>query len=321
MATSAAEIIVQSLIASGIKRVYGLPDDSPNGFTDAIRKHREMQWIHVRHEEVAAFAAGAEAHLTGDLVVCAGSCGPGNLHLINGLFDCHRSRMPVLAIASQIPSSELGTGYFQETHPEILFRECSDYCELISDANNVPRILGIAMRTAIARRGVSVIVVPGDVLLGECSTKMHALEAGDSMPSFRPVDAHLRDAAAILNGAGKVTILGGAGCAGAHAEVMAIASQLKAPIVHALRGKEFLEYDNPFDVGMTGLLGFSSDYYAMMNCDTLLMLGTDFPYTQFYPEKAKIIQVDSRGEQIGRRTHVDTGTPSCRTGKGAHQAA
>ena len=307
MAKSAAELIVETLVASGVKRVYGLPGDSLNGLTDAIRTHGEIEWVHVRHEEVAAFAAGAEAHLTGDLVVCAGSCGPGNLHLINGLYDCHRSRVPVLAIAAQIPSAELGTGYFQETHPEILFKDCSYFCELVSESNNVPRILGIAMRTAIAKRGVAVMVMPGDVLLGDCSAKANALKLSDPAPVMYAGKAELEAAAALLNGAGKVTILGGFGCAGARAELLAVAELLKAPIVHALRGKEFIEYDNPYDVGMTGLLGFTSGYYAMGACDVLLMLGTDFPYTQFFPEKAKIIQVDVRGEQIGRRTHVDVG--------------
>lgn len=304
---TAAEVIVQTLAASGVKRVYGLPGDSLNGVTDSIRRHPEIEWVHVRHEEVAAFAAGAEAHLTGELAVCAGSCGPGNMHLINGLYDCHRSRVPVLAIAAQVPSSELGTGYFQETRPEILFRDCSYYCEMVGEANNVPRILGIAMRTAIAKRGVSVISMPGDVLLGDCQTKLGRVETSDPAPLFHPAEDDLRSAAAMLNAAKKVTILGGAGCAGAHAELLEIAGKLKAPVVHAMRGKEFIEYDNPFDVGMTGLLGFSSGYHAMMACDTLLMLGTDFPYTQFYPEGAKVIQVDLRGEQIGRRTHVDLG--------------
>jgi thiamine pyrophosphate-dependent acetolactate synthase large subunit-like protein len=307
MAKSAAEVLVETLVASGVKRVYGLPGDSLNGVTDAIRTRPEIQWVHVRHEEVAAFAAGAEAHLTGDLVVCAGSCGPGNLHLINGLYDCHRSRVPVLAIAAQIPSAELGTGYFQETHPEALFKDCSHYCELVSEPNNLPRILGIAMRTAVAKRGVAVIIVPGDVLLAACPASEQRVEICSPTSTFFPSDADLEGAARILNTAGRVTILGGAGCAGAHKEVLAIAAQLKAPIVHALRGKEYLEHDNPYDVGMTGLLGFSSGYYAMMACDALLMLGTDFPYTQFFPEKAKILQVDIRGEQIGRRTHVDLG--------------
>ncbi len=307
MAKTSAEVIVETLIRSGVKRVYGLPGDSLNGITDSIRKHGEIQWVHVRHEETAAFAAGAEAHLTGELAVCAGSCGPGNLHLINGLYDCQRSRVPVLAIAAQVPSTELGTAYFQETRPEILFRDCSHFCELVGEANNVPRLLAIAMRTAIAKRGVSVLVVPGDVLLGDCSAPLRAVDPAEPKSTFQPSSAELAEAASLLNGAGKITILGGAGCRDAHEQVTALASRLNAPVVHALRGKEYLEYDNPFDTGMTGLLGFSSGYYSMMNCDALLMLGTDFPYTQFYPEKAKVIQVDTRGEQIGRRTHVDIG--------------
>jgi thiamine pyrophosphate-dependent acetolactate synthase large subunit-like protein len=215
--------------------------------------------------------------------------------------------VPVLAIAAQIPSSELGTNYFQETRPEILFRDCSHYCEMVSDPNNIPRILGIAMRTALARRGVAMMVVPGDVLTGECTANPPKVTSLDSPCINQPSGKLLERAAEMLNHAGKITILGGAGCAGAHAELLEIAERLKAPIVHALRGKEHIEYDNPYDVGMTGLLGFSSGYYAMMNCDALLMLGTDFPYTQFFPEKAHIIQVDIRGEQIGRRAHVDLG--------------
>ena len=307
MAKSAAEVMVDMLAASGIRRVYGLPGDSLNGITDAIRKHLELEWVHVRHEEVAAFAAGAEAHLTGELTVCAGSCGPGNLHLINGIYDANRSRVPMLAIAAQIPSAELGTGYFQETHPEILYKESSVFCELVSEPGNVPRILSLAMRAAVARRGVAVIVIPGDVLLGACSVEGHVVPIAEPQAVMAPCAADLRAAAGILNDAGKVTILAGAGCKGAHPELMAIAEVLKAPVVHALRGKEYIEYDNPYDVGMTGLLGFSSGYYAMMNCDALLMLGTDFPYTQFFPEKAKILQVDVRGENIGRRTRVDLG--------------
>jgi len=305
MAKTAAGVIVETLAQSGVRRIYGLPGDSLNGITDSIRTRSDIEWVHVRHEEVAAFAAGAEAHLTSELVVCAGSCGPGNLHLINGLFDCHRNRVPVLAIAAQIPSTELGTSYFQETRPDVLFRDCSYYCEMVSDPNNVPRILGIAMRTAIARRGVAVIVIPGDVLLGTASSTIGHLSCTDPSPRCHPAPEDLQRTAGLLNDSTKVTILGGAGCEGAHDELIDLAERLKAPIVHALRGKEYIEYDNPYDVGMTGLLGFSSGYYAMMNCDTLLMLGTDFPYTQFYPEHAKVIQVDLRGEQIGRRTHVD----------------
>jgi pyruvate dehydrogenase (quinone) len=307
MAKNVAEVFIETLVKAGVKRVYGVSGDSLNGLTETIRKNKKIDWLHVRHEEVAAFAAGAEAHLTGNIAVCAGSCGPGNLHLINGLFECHRSRVPVLAIAAQIPSYELGSGYFQETHPENLFKDCSHYCELVSQPDQMPRVLGIAMRTAIARRGVAVIVIPGDVALRECSSNALSLGIEDSASVIFPSENELRKAADTLNSARKVTILGGAGCAGAHQELLGVAERLKAPIVHAMRGKEFIEYDNPFDVGMTGLLGFSSGYHAMMNCDALLMLGTDFPYQQFFPKSAKIIQVDRLGEQIGRRTQVDLG--------------
>jgi pyruvate dehydrogenase (quinone) len=307
MAKTVAEIFIETLVNAGIKRVYGVVGDSLNGLTDVIRKSKQIEWLHVRHEEVAAFAAGAEAHITGEIAVCAGSCGPGNLHLINGLFDCHRNRVPVLAIAAQIPSHEIGSGYFQETHPEHLFKDCSHYCELVSQPEQMPRVLGIAMRTALTRRGVAVVVIPGDVALRECSAPALSLGIANTASFHFPSDNEVRNAAEILNHARKVTILGGAGCEGAHAELIASADRLKAPIVHALRGKEFIEYDNPYDVGMTGLLGFSSGYHAMMNCDALLMLGTDFPYQQFYPRTAKIIQVDQRGDQIGRRTPVDLG--------------
>jgi len=302
-----AEVLVQTLIEAGVKRVYGVAGDSLNGMTETIRKSDKIEWLHVRHEEVAAFAAGAEAHLTNEIAVCAGSCGPGNLHLINGLFDCHRSRVPVLAIAAQIPSHEIGSGYFQETHPENLFKDCSYYCELVSQPEQMPRILAIAMRTAIARRGVAVVVIPGDIALRECPAPAISLGILESASTIRPSEGELQKAAEILYRAKKITILGGAGCEGAHDELVAVAQRLKAPIVHAMRGKEFIEYDNPFDVGMTGLLGFSSGYHAMMNCDALLMLGTDFPYRQFYPTNAAIIQVDIRGEQIGRRTPVSLG--------------
>jgi pyruvate dehydrogenase (quinone) len=302
-----AEVLVETLVAAGVKRVYGLAGDSLNGMTESIRKHRSIEWLHVRHEEVAAFAAGADAHLTNELAVCAGSCGPGNLHLINGLFDCHRNRVPVVAIAAQIPSQEIGSGYFQETHPEHLFKDCSHYCELVSQPDQMPRVLAIAMRTAITKRGVAVVIIPGDVALRECPSGPISLGIQNSASVIRPSQQELEKASEILNRARRVTILGGAGCESAHDELIAVAERLKAPIVHALRGKEFIEYDNSYDVGMTGLLGFSSGYHAMMNCDALLMLGTDFPYQQFFPKNAKIIQVDIRGDQIGRRTPVDLG--------------
>jgi pyruvate dehydrogenase (quinone) len=302
-----ADVLVEILAEAGARRMYGVSGDSLNGITDSIRERNQLQWVHVRHEETAAFAAGAEAHLTGRLAVCAGSCGPGNLHLINGLYDCHRSRVPVLAIAAQVPSSELGSGYFQETRPEHLFEQCSHYCELISQPEQMPRVLEIAMQTAISRRGVAVVALPGDVALREAVERAPRLRFREQNPRVSPSEDELTELADLLDASKKTTILAGAGCAGAHEELIELAGKLKAPIVHAMRGKEYVEYDNPFDVGMTGLLGFSSGYRAMMKCDTLLMLGTDFPYRQFYPERATIIQVDVRGEQIGRRTKVDLG--------------
>jgi pyruvate dehydrogenase (quinone) len=305
--TTVADTIVEILEDAGVKRVYGLPGDSLNGFTDALRRAGSVTWQHVRHEEAAAFAAAADAALTGELAVCAGSCGPGNLHLINGLFDANRSRVPVLAIAAQIPGPEIGSTYFQETHPQELFRECSVYTELVSNAEQLPRLLEIAMRAAVELRGVAVLVIPGEIFLKDSRGRRKSAPIRQASRITRPVDAELMAAAKLLNSARKVTILGGAGTEGAHEQVLAIADKLQAPIVHALRGKEFLEYDNPYDVGMTGLLGFASGYRAMESCDALLMLGTDFPYQQFYPSKAKVIQVDIRGEQLGRRTPVDLG--------------
>jgi pyruvate dehydrogenase (quinone) len=307
MAKKVADLLVDVLAEAGVQRIYGVSGDSLNGITDSIRARKQIQWIHVRHEETAAFAAGAEAHLTGRLAVCAGSCGPGNLHLINGLYDCHRSRVPVLAIAAQIPSNEIGSGYFQETHPEHLFAQCSHYCELVSQPEQMPRVLEIAMQTAISRRGVAVVTLPGDIGFRDAVEQGPRLHFAEPRPTVRPSDDEITELARTLNASKKTTIFAGAGCARAHRELIELAGTLKAPIVHALRGKEFVEYDNPFDVGMTGLLGFASGYHAMMNCETLLMLGTDFPYQQFYPKHATIIQVDIRGEQIGRRTKVDLG--------------
>src|SRR5580704_1005356 len=307
MAKRVADLLVEVLADAGACRIYGVSGDSLNGITDSIRERQDIQWVHVRHEETAAFAAGAEAHLTGKLAVCAGSCGPGNLHLINGLYDCHRSRVPVLAIAAQIPSSEIGSGYFQETHPEYVFAQCSHYCELVSHPEQMPRVLEIAMQTAVSRRGVSVVAIPGDVALQAATVDSPRLHFPPPKPMVLPSDEEIGTLAKLLNDSKKVTIFGGAGCARAHAELIALAGKLNAPIVHAMRGKEFIEYDNPFDVGMTGLLGFSSGYHAMMNCDLLLMVGTDFPYQQFFPKDAKIVKIDIRGEQLGRRTKVDCG--------------
>jgi pyruvate dehydrogenase (quinone) len=309
VATTVADQMVETLAAAGVKRIYGIVGDSLNGFTDSLRRQGKIDWLHVRHEEVAAFAAGAEAHLTGELAVCAGSCGPGNLHLINGLFDCHRSGVPVLAIAAHIPSPEIGSGYFQETHPENLFRECSSFCELVSGIEQMPRVLEMAIRHAVTHRAVAVVVIPGDVALRPAAPAPPPKPAGllPARPVTVPPRASIEQLAAWLNQARRLTLLCGSGCAGAHSQLLALAEALKAPVVHALRGKEHVEWDNPYDVGMTGLIGFSSGYRAMEACDTLLMLGTDFPYRQFYPSNARIAQIDLRGENIGRRVPVDLG--------------
>jgi pyruvate dehydrogenase (quinone) len=308
MAKTVSEVIVDTLVAAGVTRVYGVVGDSLNGITDVIRAREGIEWIHVRNEEAGAFAAGAEAHLTGTLAVCAGSCGPGNTHLINGLYDCHRSRVPVLALTAQIPSAEIGTGYFQETHPENTFKECSAYCELLSQPSQAVRMTEAAVQHALGQRGVAVLVVPGDVSHEKVpDAPAPRLPVLGRRAVLRPAETDLREAAALLNAAGRVTIMAGAGCAGAHAELLQAAEKLGAPIVHALRGKEYVEPNNPYDVGLTGLLGFSSGYEALMRCEALLMLGTDFPYSQFLPQDMRTVQVDIRPEHIGRRTRVEVG--------------
>lgn len=307
--TTIADLFAETLHLAGVERIYGVVGDSLNGLTDSLRRQGKIEWIHVRNEEAAAFAAAAEAQLTGKLAVCAGSCGPGNMHLINGLYDAHRSRAPVLAIAAQIPSAEIGSNYFQETRPEALFRECSVYCETISDADQMPRTLETAIRAAVGRNGVSVVSISGDVALRETSANpARSIQALiPATPVVMPGADELHRLASLLNDAQRVTILAGRGCRGAHAQLISLAERLQAPVVHALGGKEFVEYDNPYDVGMTGLIGFSSGYDAMMACDALLMLGTDFPYRQFYPTEAKVAQVDLRPENLGRRTSLDVG--------------
>ncbi|MBF6028997.1 ubiquinone-dependent pyruvate dehydrogenase [Pseudomonas sp. P115] len=301
-----AQQLATTLEQAGIKRIWGLTGDSLNGLTDALRTMDSIEWMHVRHEEVAAFAAGAEAAATGELTVCAGSCGPGNLHLINGLFDCHRNHVPVLAIAAQIPSTEIGLNYFQETHPQELFKECSHFVELVTSPEQMPHVLHRAMRSAILNRGVAVVVIPGDVSLLEVDAKLKPWPVLNA-PRTLPAEHDLQRLTEILDGSQKVTLLCGSGCAGAHDQVVALADALGAPVVHALRGKEHVEWDNPFDVGMTGLIGFSSGYHAMLDCDTLIMLGTDFPYRQFYPTDAQIIQVDRDPQALGRRATLDLG--------------
>ena len=305
--TTVADLLATTLANAGVTRIWGVTGDSLNGLSDSLRRLDRIAWMHVRHEEVAAFAAGAEAATTGRLAVCAGSCGPGNLHLINGLYNCHRNHEPVLAIAAHIPESEIGLTYFQETHPQELFKECSYYVELVSTPEQMPRVLETAMRTAILKRGVAVIVLPGNVALAQALDGADSAWAEIAAPRMIPSDRELDRMAALLNDAEAVTLLCGSGCAGAYKDVVAFADALGAPVVHALRGKEFVEWDNPFDVGMTGLIGFSSGYDAMLSCDALVMLGTDFPYRNFYPTRAKIIQVDQRPEALGRRAPLELG--------------
>ncbi len=302
-----AEQIVAQLVDAGVHRIYGIVGDSLNPIVDAVRKtggskKGGIDWIHVRHEEAAAFAASAEAQLTGKLAVCAGSCGPGNLHLINGLYDANRTGAPVLAIASHIPSVQIGTMYFQETHPDRIFEECSVYNELISSAAQSPRTVNSAIRHAVGLSGVSVITLPGDV--SDLKAVEHVPTYAPARPAtLAPNAADIEEAAALLNKADKVAIFAGAGVEGAHDEVIALADALKAPIGHSLRGKHFIQYDNPFDVGMTGLLGYGAAAEGMNDADVLILLGTDFPYDQFLPE-TPTIQVDTHAEKLGRRTDV-----------------
>lgn len=306
MNATAAEYMAKTLARAGVKRVYGVVGDSLNGFTDALRRQESIEWVHMRHEEGAAFAAGADAHITGELAVCAGSCGPGNMHLINGLFDCQRSGVPVLAIAAHIPSTEIGIDYFQATHPESLFKDCSHYVELVSNPGMVAQVLNRAIRVAVAKRGVAVVVIPGDVALQQVQIATPNWLV-PSRPIVRPSNNQIDDLANLLDNSERVTLFCGAGCAGAHDEIMQLASKLQSPIVHTLRGKEFIEYDNPYDVGMTGLVGFASGYKAIKSCDTLLILGADFPYRQFFPEQARIAQIDLRPEALGNRCPLDLG--------------
>ena len=304
---SVADLITQTLAYVGVERIWGVTGDSLNAINDSLRGLGAVAWMHVRNEEAGAFAAGAESAVTGKLAVCAGSCGPGHLHLINGLYDCQRNHVPVLAIAAHIPSSEIGLGYFQETHPTELFRECSHFCEMVQDTAQLPELLHRAIRTAIGQRGVAVLVIPGDVSMKTAPDHARAAMPALVAPRIVPDAGEIATLAATLNASKAVTLLCGSGVAGAHDEVVALADALGAPIVHALRGKEHIEWDNPFDVGMTGLIGFSSGYHAMIECDTLLMLGTDFPYRNFYPESATIVQIDRDPSALGRRAQLHQG--------------
>ena len=302
--STVGEQLVHVLRQAGVARVYGVVGDSLNPFVDAIRRTEGIEWIHVRNEETGAFAAAAEAQLTGRLAVCAGSCGPGNTHLIQGLYDAQRSGAPVLAIASHIPTEQIGTTFFQETHPERLFVECSHYCELVSQPTQMPRLARVAIQQAIGRGGVSVLVLPGDVLY-----RSVAHPTGEGAPitvkgTVVPPEEQVRELAERLNSARTVTLFCGAGVRNAHDDVMALAGKLHSPVGHSLRGKEWVHYDNPYDVGMSGLLGYGACYDATHQADLLVLLGTDFPYDSFLP-KRRTIQVDHDASRLGRRTPLD----------------
>ncbi|MCC4233792.1 thiamine pyrophosphate-dependent enzyme [Sphingobium soli] len=300
-----AQVIVQTLAAAGARRCYGIPGDTLNHVTDAIRDS-DIRWVHMRHEEAGGFAAGADALLTGELALCAGSCGPGSLHFINGLFESHRNRAPVVLIASQIVRDELGFDFPQEVDFQQIYRACSVFCEEIRTPAQARRKTAMAAQAALAKKGVAVLIVPADIASAKAPDEppfaVHLAE-----PVIRPTDIDLDRIAARLNEGKKIAIYGGSGCEGAHDQLVALASALQAPVAHTSRAKDFLEYDNDFNVGMTGIFGGESGYHALMTCDTLLLLGCDFAWRQYYPDKATIIQVDIDGTHLGRRHPVDIG--------------
>lgn len=303
MARNYAEQLIATLERQGVKRIYGVVGDSLNPIVDAIRDS-SIEWIHVRNEEAAAFAAGAESLLTGTLAVCAGSCGPGNTHLIQGLYDAHRNGAKVLALASHIPSLQIGSSYFQETHPEQIFQECSGYCEMVNSPDQGARILHHAIQSTVAGKGVSVLVIPGDLSEDEAGDDMF-LEStiATGRPVVYPDPAEAAGLVQAINGAGTVTLFCGAGTRDAREQVLALAEKIKAPVGHAFGGKMHIQYDNPFDVGMSGLLGYGACHDAMHDADLLILLGTDFPYTEFLP-RDNVAQVDIDASHIGRRTTV-----------------
>ncbi|ACZ91726.1 pyruvate dehydrogenase [Streptosporangium roseum] len=299
-----AEQFVEVLRQAGVERVYGVVGDSLNPVVDAIRKTGGIEWVHVRNEEAGAFAAAAEAQITGRLAVCAGSCGPGNTHLVQGLYDAHRSGAPVLALASHISSAQIGTGFFQETHPDRQFVDCSGYCEMISSAEQMPRVLRIAVQHAIGHSGVAVVVLPGDVADLPAARGTGTHEFLTRQGTIRPLSDQVAELATALNSAEKVMLFCGAGVRRAHEEVMSLAARTLAPVGHALRGKEWIQYDNPYDVGMSGLLGYGACYEAMHEADLVVLLGTDFPYDDFLPGR-RTVQIDHDPAQLGRRTPLE----------------
>lgn len=307
MARKIAEQLIDTLVRSGVQRIYAVTGDSLNEVNEAVRKNDKIQWIHVRHEETGAYAAAAEAQLTGRLGCCAGSCGPGHVHLINGLYDAQRSGAPVIAIASAIPSGEFGTEYFQETNIIKLFSDCSYYNEMATTPKQFPRMLQSAIQSAVTRRGVSVIGLPGDLAKAPSTSVDTSVLNYTSAPEVCPAEEDLAQLADLLNNHSRITLFCGIGCRGAHEEVIALSEKLNAPVVYTFKGKMELQYENPYEVGMTGLLGMPSGYYSMHEAEVLLMLGTDFPYSAFLPDDIKIAQIDIKPERLGRRARVDIG--------------
>lgn len=303
-----ADVLIKMLVDAGVKRAYGIVGDSLNTIIDAIYKDGNIAWVHTRHEETAAFAAGSEAELTNNLTVCAGSSGPGSLHLLNGLYESHRNRAPVVAIVTHIPSTEIGSNYPQETDATNIFRDCSFFCKQVLNPTQAVRMFRMAIQTAISRRGVSVLIIPGDIAKQECSVKIDPVTIlHKSNPQIIPSDDLLDKVIVCLNSSKKVAIYAGLGAANARHEILELAEKIQAPIIYTSRAKDFIAYDNIFSVGMTGLFGMKSGYEAIQNCDTLLMLGTDFAFPQFYPSDIKMIQVDTNPENIGKRHAVDYG--------------
>jgi pyruvate dehydrogenase (quinone) len=305
MSKRVAEVIVETLQAAGVKRCYGVIGDTVNRIAHAIDAS-EIEWVHVRHEEAGAFAASAEALFTGELTACAGSCGPGSLHFINGMYEANRNRAPVVLIATQVVREDIGFNSIQEINFEDVYKGCSVFCEMIVTPEQARRKVVAACQAALTKRGVAVLVIPADVSNAPAhEERPYAVHR--RQPVIRPDDADLDKIASILNKSDAITIYAGAGCAGAHDELVATAARLKAPTAHTSRGKDFVEYDNPYNVGMTGLIGAAPGYRAILDCEVLLLLGADFAWGQFYPDKATIVQIDLDPTHIGRRHPVTFG--------------
>jgi len=300
-----ADIIIETLAEAGVRRCYGIVGDTLNHITDAIRRS-PIEWVHMRHEEAGAMAAGGEALITGRLTACAGTCGPGSLHFVNGLFEAHRNRAPVVLIATQVATSEMGMDFPQEVDLKPIYDTCSHFCSYVHSPAQARRVTALAAQTALNRRGVAVIIVPGDISSTEVEEGL-PFRPHVPAPVLRPSDDELDAMAGRINAGKRVTIYCGSGCEGAHDEVVALAERIQAPVAHTSRAKDFIEPDNPYNVGMTGIIGEPSGFRAIDACDTLLLLGADFAWSQFYPHEATLIQVDSDATHLGRRHPVDLG--------------